>query len=111
MNDIVWLIVGGFHRGGGDGAGFRAALLSGPPGIGKTTTATLVCKEAGFSYFETNASDSRSKKILQETIGGAIGNTTLMDFMSKGAFHICVARFIIPNKSGCLMSTTDLYSS
>ena len=89
MNDIVWLIVGGFHRGGGDGAGFRAALLSGPPGIGKTTTATLVCKEAGFSYFETNASDSRSKTILQETIGGAIGNTTLMDFMSKGTF-LCV---------------------
>ncbi|KAK3758843.1 hypothetical protein RRG08_060536 [Elysia crispata] len=28
----------------GDGAGCRAALLSGPPGIGKTTTATLVCK-------------------------------------------------------------------
>ena len=35
-----------FGRGGGsdDGAGFKAALLSGPPGIGKTTTATLVCK-------------------------------------------------------------------
>ena len=35
-----------FGRGGGsdDGAGFKAALLSGPPGIGKTTTATIVCK-------------------------------------------------------------------
>jgi len=34
-----------FGRGGSDdGAGFKAALLSGPPGIGKTTTATLVCK-------------------------------------------------------------------
>ena len=27
-----------------DGAGYKAALLSGPPGVGKTTTATLVCK-------------------------------------------------------------------
>ena len=26
------------------GASFRAALLSGPPGIGKTTTATIVCE-------------------------------------------------------------------
>ena len=27
-----------------DGSSFKAALLSGPPGIGKTTTATLVCQ-------------------------------------------------------------------
>ncbi|KAH3859887.1 hypothetical protein DPMN_102708 [Dreissena polymorpha] len=32
-------------KGGSEtGAGFKAALLSGPPGIGKTTTATLVCQ-------------------------------------------------------------------
>ena len=30
--------------GQGDGGRFRAALLSGPPGVGKTTTAVLVCK-------------------------------------------------------------------
>ena len=27
-----------------DGSGSKAALLSGPPGVGKTTTATIVCK-------------------------------------------------------------------
>lgn len=71
--------------GGGDpsGGGFKAALLSGPPGIGKTTSAVLVCKEAGFSYFEMNASDSRNKKTLQETVAQALDNTSLLDFMGR----------------------------
>ena len=39
---VVWL-TGRFY-GQDDGSGHRAALLSGPPGIGKTTTAVIVCK-------------------------------------------------------------------
>ena len=46
-----------FGRGSDDGAGFKAALLSGPPGVGKTTTATLVCqvlsKFSSFTLYQT----------------------------------------------------------
>lgn len=72
---------GKFFNKSDDGSGFRAALLSGPPGIGKTTTATLVCKEAGFSYVELNASDTRSKKSLKGEVAESLDNKTIVDFI------------------------------
>jgi replication factor C subunit 1 len=59
----------GFKKPGKDGMGqFRAILISGPPGIGKTTSAHLVAKLKGYSPIELNASDSRSKKLVQVSI-------------------------------------------
>ena len=43
----------------------RAALLSGPPGVGKTSSATIIAKELGFEPIEFNASDTRSKKAME----------------------------------------------
>ncbi|OPJ71031.1 replication factor C subunit 1 [Patagioenas fasciata monilis] len=63
-----------------DGTGFKAALLSGPPGVGKTTTASLVCKELGYSYVELNASDTRSKNSLKEVVAESLDNTSIKDF-------------------------------
>lgn len=44
---------------------FRAVLITGSPGIGKTTSAHLCAKLAGFTPIELNASDSRSKKLVE----------------------------------------------
>ncbi|EGF81020.1 hypothetical protein BATDEDRAFT_653, partial [Batrachochytrium dendrobatidis JAM81] len=52
-----------------DSATFRACLLSGSPGLGKTTSAHLVARLEDFDVVEFNASDVRSKKALDESTG------------------------------------------
>lgn len=51
---------------------FKAALLSGPPGIGKTTMAHVVAKELKLNVVEFNASDVRSKGELVERVKGGL---------------------------------------
>ncbi|XP_056852009.1 replication factor C subunit 1 [Raphanus sativus] len=55
----------------------KAVLLSGTPGIGKTTSAKLVSQMLGFQAVEVNASDSRGKanSNIAKGIGGSIANT------------------------------------
>lgn len=56
----------GFKKPGKDGMGTsRAVLISGPPGIGKTTSAHLVASLNGYTPIEVNASDARNKKLLE----------------------------------------------
>ncbi|XP_073992983.1 germ line transcription factor 1 isoform X2 [Rhodnius prolixus] len=66
------------------GAYFKAALLSGPPGIGKTSTAHLVCKELNMDVVEFNASDTRSKKLLNQEIAELLSSKSLSPFMQGG---------------------------
>ncbi|CEQ40704.1 SPOSA6832_02363 [Sporobolomyces salmonicolor] len=76
-----------FKKPGPDAMGtFRCVLISGPPGIGKTTSAHLVAKMQGYDVLELNASDTRSKKLLEEGKIGRLmmgGGTTQAAFKSK----------------------------
>jgi replication factor C subunit 1 len=46
----------------------RGALVTGPPGIGKTTTVHLVAQSLGYKVVEYNASDTRSISVLRGMI-------------------------------------------
>lgn len=63
----------------------RAVLISGPPGIGKTTAAHVVAKSMGYDVIESNASDTRSKKLLSETVSQRLDNKSLSGFFGADA--------------------------
>jgi replication factor C large subunit len=56
----------------------KAAFIHGPPGTGKTSAVHILAKENGFDLFEVNASDTRTKKLLEIRIGRALNqNVTI----------------------------------
>lgn len=75
----------------------RAVLISGPPGVGKTTAAILACRELGLAQVEMNASDTRSKASLQDHIQSMLDNSGLGRFlgMPQKAAHIEADKVLI----------------
>lgn len=69
----------------------KIMLLCGPPGLGKTTLAYVLAKQAGYQVLEVNASDDRSGKIVEERIRNALESTAITkEGKLRGSKPTCV---------------------
>lgn len=72
-----------FRKAGRDGFGvFRAVMIHGPPGIGKTTAAHLAVKLEGYDVVESNASDTRNKRLVETGLKGVLDTTSLLGYFA-----------------------------
>jgi DNA polymerase III delta prime subunit len=69
----------------GTPTGYRAALLSGPPGVGKTSSALALAADLGWTVVEMNASDARNEAAIEQVAGRASITHTLGSGIAAGA--------------------------
>ncbi|KAJ7047940.1 replication factor RFC1 C terminal domain-containing protein [Mycena alexandri] len=81
LHDWPNSVKSGFKKPGQSGMNiYRAVMITGPPGIGKTTSAHMVAKLEGFTPIELNASDARSKKLVEN--GMNVNNKSLDGYIA-----------------------------
>jgi len=76
----------------------KVLLLTGPPGLGKTTLAHVCAKQAGYEVQEINASDERSSNVVKGRIRDMVGtenvkgidNSKAKSAVRKVARPVCV---------------------
>ncbi len=59
----------------------RALLITGKPGIGKTTLAKLLLSENCYEIIEFNASDIRNQKLVRDKLKNIIGKISISSLM------------------------------
>lgn len=75
----------------------KVLLLTGPPGLGKTTLAHVCAKQAGYEVQEINASDERSRDVVKGRIRDMVGTENVRSVdrggvgkTKKAARPVCV---------------------
>ncbi|KAG9230624.1 hypothetical protein BJ875DRAFT_408564 [Amylocarpus encephaloides] len=77
----------------------KILLMTGPPGLGKTTLAHVCARQAGYEIMEINASDERSKDVVKGRIRTSVGTesvktgstvTSKSGHVQKNAHPLCI---------------------
>lgn len=77
----------------------KILMLTGPPGLGKTTLAHVCARQAGYEVMEINASDERSSDVVKNRIRTSVGTesvktgatiTSKAGHVQKVAHPLCV---------------------
>ncbi|KAL0471744.1 chromosome transmission fidelity protein 18 [Neurospora intermedia] len=61
----------------------KILMLTGPPGLGKTTLAHVCARQAGYEVLEINASDDRSKDVVKGRIRTSLGTESVKTVENK----------------------------
>ena len=61
----------------------KILMLTGPPGLGKTTLAHVCARQAGYEVLEINASDERSRDIVKGRIKDCVGTDNVKGINTK----------------------------
>ncbi|KAK2734974.1 hypothetical protein FQN57_001409 [Myotisia sp. PD_48] len=61
----------------------KLLVLTGPPGLGKTTLAHVCAKQVGYEVLEINASDERSRNVVKGRVKDAVGTENVKGISVK----------------------------
>mmetsp|Transcript_1845 Transcript_1845/g.7158 ORF Transcript_1845/g.7158 Transcript_1845/m.7158 type:complete len:864 (+) Transcript_1845:62-2653(+) len=83
----------------------KSVLISGAPGVGKSSAATIIAKQLGFEVMEVNASDTRgaSGKDVKEGVGGKASNA-IREMVTNRAVNFFTGK---PKKMCLIMDEVD----